>query len=141
VSGVGHLTALAFLLTLEDAARFDKSRSVGAYVGLVPAEDESGDSKPQLKITKAGNGYLRRLLVGSARYILGPFGEDCDLRRFGEAIAARGGKNASKRAGVAVARKLSVLLHRLWATGAKYDRFYNAKQKSKNSKKSKSQVA
>ena len=60
---------------------------------------------------------LRKLLVGSAHYILGPFGSDSDLRRHGEKIASRGAKNAKKRAAVAVARKLSVLLHSLWISG------------------------
>jgi transposase len=68
---------------------------------------------------------LRRLLVGSSHYILGPFGSDSDLRRHGEKIAARGGKNAKKRAAVAVARKLAVLLHRLWVSGEVYDPLHN----------------
>jgi transposase len=111
---------VAFLLTIEDPARFAKSREVGPYVGLVPKQDESGESSPQLGITKTGDVMLRRLLVGSAHYILGPFGEDCDLRRQGMKLAARGGKNAKRRAIVAVARKLAVLLHRLWVTGEVY---------------------
>jgi transposase len=69
---------------------------------------------------------LRRLLVGSAHYILGPFGSDSDLRRHGEKIASRGAKNSKKRAAVAVARKLCVLLHRLWVTAEVYDPLYNA---------------
>jgi transposase len=122
VSGVGSLTALAFVLTLADKERFLKSRKVGAYLGLVPRQDTSGERNAQLKITKAGNGYLRRLLVGSAQYILGRFGPDTDLRRYGTRLMERGGKNAKKRAVVAVARKLAVLLHRLWVTGEVYDR-------------------
>jgi transposase len=121
VKGVGPLTAVAFLLTIEDPARFAKSREVGPYVGLVPKQDESGESAPQLGITKTGDIMLRRLLVGSAHYILGPFGEDCDLRRQGMKLAAQGGKNAKRRAIVAVARKLAVLLHRLWVTGDVYE--------------------
>lgn len=119
--GVGALTALAFVLLVEDPKRFERSRDVGPYFGLVPRLDESSDSTPQLGITKAGDELGRRLLVSAAQYILGPFGPECDLRRSGEAIAARGGKNAKKRAVVAVARKLAVLLHRLWVTGADYD--------------------
>jgi transposase len=107
VHGVGVLTALTFVLTLEDPSRFAKSREVGAYWGLVPATDQSGDSDPEKRISKHGNKLMRKLLVGSAHYILGPFGEDSDLRRHGEKIAQRGGKNAKKRAIVAVARKLS----------------------------------
>ncbi|MHB1168654.1 MAG: IS110 family RNA-guided transposase [Longimicrobiales bacterium] len=119
--GVGPITALAFVLLIEDPHRFRRSRDVGAYFGLVPRLDESSSSSPQLRITKAGDKLGRRLLVSSAQYILGPHGPECDLRRHGEAIAQRGGKNAKKRAAVAVARKLSVLLHRLWVTGATYD--------------------
>jgi transposase len=126
VEGVGALTALTFVLTVEDPHRFEKSRSVGAYLGLVPAKDRSGDRDPQKRISKEGDELLRKLLVGSAHYILGPFGSDSDLRRHGEKIASRGGKNAKKRAVVAVARKLSVLLHSLWVSGEVYEPLYNA---------------
>ncbi len=126
VEGIGPLTALAFVLTVEDPYRFETSRSVGAYLGLVPARDQSGGRDPQKHISKEGDEMLRRLMVGSAHYILGPFGSDSDLRRHGEQIASRGGKNAKKRAVVAVARKLSVLLHRLWVTGEVYDPLYNS---------------
>jgi transposase len=126
VEGIGPLTALTFVLTLEDPYRFEKSRSVGAYLGLVPATDRSGDRDPQKRISKEGDQMLRKLLVGSAHYILGPFGSDSDLRRHGEQIASRGAKNSKKRAAVAVARKLSVLLHRLWISGEVYDPLYNA---------------
>jgi transposase len=116
------------LLTLEDPERFEKSRAVGAYLGLVPGKDQSGESDPGKRISGEGDKMLRRLLVSSAHYILlGPFGSDSDLRRYGEKIAARGGKNAKKRAVVAVARKLSVLLHRLWITGEVYEPLHNAR--------------
>lgn len=115
------MTAVAFMLTVEDPARFAKSREVGPYVGLVPKQDGSGESSPQSGITKTGDVMLRRLLVGSAHDILGPFGEDGDLRRQGMKLAARGGKHAKRRAVVAVARKLAVLLHRWWVTGAVYE--------------------
>jgi transposase len=117
------------VLTLEDPYRFEKSRSVGAYLGLVPATDRSGDSDPQKRISKEGDEMLRKLLVGSAHYILGPFGSDSDLRRHGQKIASRGGKNAKKRAAVAVARKLSVVLHRLWVTAEVYDPLYNTRRR------------
>ncbi|MBA3424153.1 MAG: IS110 family transposase [Rubrobacter sp.] len=129
VEGIGPLTALTFVLTLEDPYRFERSRSVGAYLGLVPAIDQSGDRDPQRRISKEGDEMLRRLLVGSAHYILGPFGSDSDLRRHGEKIASRGGKNAKKRAVVAVARKLSVLLHRLWVSAEVYDPHYNTRRR------------
>ncbi len=125
VLGVGALRALTFVLTLEDPSRFAKSRQVGPYLGLVPATDRSGERDPQKRISKEGDEMLRKLLVGSAHYILGPFGSDSDLRRHGEKIASRGGKNAKKRAAVAVARKLSVLLHRLWVSGEVYDPLHN----------------
>ena len=127
--GVGTLTALVFILTIGDKDLFQRSRTVGAYMGLRPRKDQSGDGDPQLRITKAGDGFVRRLLVQSANHILGPFGEDSDLRRWGLALAERGGKNAKKRAKVAVARKLAVLLHRLWVTGEVYEPVgYHAKQ-------------
>jgi transposase len=120
VPGVGPLTALSYVLILEDPYRFPRSRLVGSYLGLCPRRHDSGQEEPQLRITKAGDRFLRRLLVGSAHYILGPFGPDTDLRRWGLRLAARGGKNAKKRAAVAVARKLAVLLHRLWVTRMVY---------------------
>jgi transposase len=126
VEGIGPLTALCFVLTLEDPYRFERSRSVGAYLGLVPARDQSGDRDPQKRISKEGDEMLRRLLVGSAHYILGPFGSDSDLRRHGEKIACpRGGKNSKKRAVVATARKLAVLLHSLWVSGEIYEPLRN----------------
>ena len=121
VAGVGALTALAFVLCIEDPRRFPKSRTVGAFLGLRPRQRQSGEHDPQLGITKAGDMELRRLLVGSAHYILGPFGPDTDLRRFGLRLIARGGPGAKQRAVVAVARKLAVLLHRLWITGEVYE--------------------
>ncbi len=121
VNGVGPVTSLAYVLTLETPQRFKRSRDVGPYLGLVPQQEDSGDSQPQLGISKAGDRMLRKLLVGSAHYILGPFGPDTDLRRFGMKLCERGGKNAKKRAFVAVARKLAVLLHRLWSSGEVYE--------------------
>lgn len=119
--GVGPLTALAYVLLVEDPKRFARSRDVGAYFGLVPRLDESGSLQPQLRISKAGDELGRRLLVSAAQYILGPFGPSCDLRDYGFALAQRGGRNAKKRAVVAVARKLAVLLHRLWLTDKPYN--------------------
>jgi transposase len=121
VGGVGAVTSLAYVLTLEDPNRFGRSRSVGGFLGLRPGRDKSGAQDPELRITKGGDRLLRRLLVGSAQYILGPFGPDCDLRRWGLKLASRGRKNAKKRAVVAVARKLAVLLHRLWVGGEVYE--------------------
>jgi len=120
VRGVGPLTSLAFLLVIEDPERFPKSREVGPYLGLVPRQSQSGEREPQLPITKAGDPLLRRLLVQSAHYILGPFGPDTELRRWGLRLAGSGSSRGKKRAVVAVARKLAVLLHRLWVTGEAY---------------------
>jgi transposase len=126
IPGVGPVTSLAYVLAIEDPTRFKKSRDVGAYFGLVPERRQSGDSDPELRITKAGDRMVRSLLVQCAHYILGPFGRDCDLRRFGERIAGRGKKLAKRRAVVAVARKLAVLLHALWVHGSDYDPLRNA---------------
>jgi transposase len=127
VKGVGPLIALTFVLTLEDKARFQKSRDVGCYVGLRPRRSDSGESQPQLRITKEGDAYLRKMLVQGAHYILGYRGPDTDLRRWGLKLAARGGNRAKKAAVVAVARKLGVLLHRLWVTGEVYEPLRNAR--------------
>jgi transposase len=120
VDGVGPLTALCFVLTLESAERFKHARAAGPYLGLVPERDQSGLSDKQLGITKAGHVQLRCLLVNCAHYILGPFGPPCALRAAGERIAARGSKSAKKRAVIAVARKLAVTLLALWKSGADY---------------------
>jgi len=131
VKGVGDLIATTYVLTIEDAHRFRKSRDAGCFVGLQPGRRNSGESEPQMRISKEGDEYLRTLLVQGAHYILGPFGEDSDLRRWGQKLAARGGKNAKKRAVVAVARKLAVLLHRLWVSGEVYEPLRNS-QKAMN---------
>jgi transposase len=125
VKGVGPLIALTFVLTLDDPHRFRRSRDVGCFVGLRPGRRNSGMSEPQLHISKEGDRYLRTLLIQGAHYILGPFGQDSDLRRWGRRLAERGGKNAKKRAVVAVARKLAVLLHKLWVSGEVYEPLRN----------------
>jgi transposase len=126
VKGVGPVTSLAFVLTLETPDRFATSRAVGPYLGLIPAQRDSGDSTPHLRISKEGDAFVRKLLVGSAQYMLGPFGEDCDLRRHGMKLGASGSRKDKRRAVVAVARKLAVLLHCLWKTQTPYDPLYNA---------------
>lgn len=126
VKGVGTLIALTFLLTVEDRERFQKSRDVGCYVGLRPKQSESGQSQPQLRISKEGDLYLRKMLVQGAHCIVSRRGPDTDLKRWGLKLAGHGGKNAKKRAVVAVARKLAVLLHRLWVTGEVYEPLRNS---------------
>jgi transposase len=121
ISGVGPQVALAFICTIEDPDRFRNVRKVGSYLGLRPRLDESGQIRKELGITKAGDGDVRRLLVSSAQYILGPFGPDTDLRRWGIKLVERGGQAAKKKAAVAVARKLAVLLLSLWKRGAEYE--------------------
>lgn len=128
IKGVGTLIALTFLLTLEDPHRFRKSRDVGCYLGLQPGRRNSGQSEPQMHISKEGDPYLRTLLVQGAQHILGPFGVDCDLRRWGLKLAERGGRNGKKRAIVATARKLAVLLHHLWVSGEVYQPLHNSSQ-------------
>jgi len=130
VKGVGTLIALTFLLTLEDAHRFRKSRDVGCYLGLQPGRRNSGQSEPQMHISKEGDPYLRTLLVQGAHHILGPFGADSDLRRWGLKLAERGGRNGKKRAVIATARKLAVLLHRLWVSGEAYEPLRNRNQRA-----------
>jgi transposase len=126
IKGVGTLIALTFLVTLEDPHRFHKSRDVGCYLGLQPGRRNSGQSEPQLHISKEGDPYLRTLLVQGAQHILGPFRPDCDLRRWGLKLAERGGRNGKKRAIVATARKLAVLLHHLWVSGEVYEPWHNS---------------
>jgi transposase len=121
IAGVGVVTSLAFALTIDDPNRFRKSRDVGSYFGLRPKQSDSGSSKPQLSISKSGDHMVRRLLINCAQYVLGHWGPDCDLRRWGLSLMAHGGKNAKKRAVVAVARKLAVLMHKLWVTGEVYE--------------------
>jgi transposase len=126
IQGVGHITALTFVLTLGDKERFGRSRDVGCYLGLRPRRSQSGERDPQLGITKAGNAYLRSLLIECANHILRPHGRDSALRQWGLHLAARGGKQAKSKAVVAVARKLAVLLHRIWVTQEPYVPFYAA---------------
>lgn len=130
VHGIGPLTALAFVAAIGNPGRFKKSRQVGPYFGLVPRMDQSGRRDPDLPITKCGDVYTRTLLVSAATRILGPFGQDSDLRRFGLAIAAKGGKRSMARARIAVARKLAVLLHRLLVTAEVYQPLRDAQRAS-----------
>ena len=130
IRGAGPLITLSYVLTLQSADRFRSNRQVGAYLGLCPRRSQSGNRDPQLRISKAGDQMMRALLVQGAHYIMGPFGCDSDLRRHGEKIAARGGANAKKRALVAVARKLAVVMHHLWATGEVYNPLHNAEREA-----------
>lgn len=136
IAGVGKLTALCFVLTLEDPSKFKNSRSVGAFLGLTPGRDQSGQSDPRKGITKQGNSLLRKLLVQCANYMLRKASPDCDLKRFGAQLAK---KMSKSQAVIAVARKLAVLLHRLWSTGELYDPFFLATQRDQKKQKNPSQ--
>lgn len=124
VPGVGNLTALTFVLTIADPARFTHSRDIGPYLGLTPARRQSGESDPHLRITKRGDRYLRKLLVQCAHHILGRWGRDSALRQWGLAHSG-GSRSAKKRAIVAVARKLAVVLHHLWTKKESYRPYPN----------------
>jgi transposase len=121
IPGVGPLTALGFVLKIGDPQRFGRSRDVGAYLGLCPKRDQSGGTDKQLRISKCGDGLLRRLLVNAAHYILGPFGPPCALREHGQRLLGTGTMRDKKRAVVAVARKLAVLLLSLWKNTTDYE--------------------
>ena len=126
IRGIGPITALCFVLVIEDPHRIDRTRDVGAYLGLVPKRDQSGKSDKELSISKCGNAYMRRLLVSAAQYMLGPFGEECDLKRRGLRLAERGGRGAKKKAIVATARKLSVVMLSVWKNESTYEPERNA---------------
>jgi transposase len=130
VYGVGNLVALMFVLQVGDPKRFAKSRTVASYFGLVPGRDQSGDGDPELGITKRGSSTMRRLLVQSAQRALQSHAEDSDLKRFGQKLSGTSARQ-KRRAVVATARKLAVLLHRLWVTGEEYQPLgYGKKQQS-----------
>ncbi|EDM25399.1 transposase IS116/IS110/IS902 [Lentisphaera araneosa HTCC2155] len=118
--GVGPVTALTYVLTIDDPKRFQKSRDIGAFLGLTPKRDQSGEIDKQLSITKQGDRYLRALLVGSAQFILSDRSPASDLKNYGRRIASSGGRIAKKKAVVAIARKLAILMHHLWVSGGDY---------------------
>ena len=141
IPGVGALTATTFVLTLDDKDRIKTSRQVGPLLGMTPARRQSSGSDPEMRISKEGDGYMRSLLVQCAQGTLSRRGPDCDLKRFGLKIAGidqqrpvtkkdSKSRKRKKIAVVAVARKLGVLLHRLWVTGEVYDPFYATKRNS-----------
>jgi transposase len=123
VPGVGTLTAAAFVLTLGRKERFVHSRDVGSFLGLRPRRRQSGEQDPQLGISKNGDKYLRKLMVQCAHHILGHWGKDSALRQWG--LSKSAGSANKKRAIIAVARKLAVLLHRMWTTGESFKPFPN----------------
>ena len=134
IPGVGPVTALCFVFIIQQPERFESNRSVGAYIGLCPGRNQSGEQDPDCRITKAGDGYLRQLLVQCGHWILN-FGADSDLKRKGQRILDRGGKYARQKAAVAVARKLSVLMLTLWKTGKEYEPLYHTSRQEEEQKK------
>lgn len=126
IPGVGVLIALAYVLTVQDPGRFANARDVGPYLGLTPQRHQSGASDPPGRITKAGDSLVRKLLVQGAQYIMRDKSPDSALKRFGLRLAARGGAGAKNRAAIAVARKMTVVMHRLWVTGDRYEPFVAA---------------
>ena len=121
VTGVGALTASAYILTLGRKERFAHSRDVGSFLGFRPKQKQSGERDPQLGISKSGDKYLRKLLVQCAHHILGYWGKDSALRQWG--LSKSSGNASKKRAVIAVARKLAVVLHRMWVTGESFKPF------------------
>jgi transposase len=132
VTGVGRLTSLCYVLTIGDPWRFEDSRDVGAFVGVVSGKHQSGDKDPKMRITKRGDAMLRTLLVQCAQHILRQSSPDTDLKRFGKRVIDKGGKYPKQRAAVAVARKLSVLLLVMWKTSEVYEPLRNTKTKRKS---------
>ena len=124
VSGVGPITSLYFVLKVGTPGRFQRTRDIGAFLGLCPRRDQSGETDKELRISKCGDQYLRGLLVNAAQYILGPFGTDSALREHGLRLAQERTARAKKRAVVAVARKLAVLLLTLWKSREPYESFH-----------------
>lgn len=110
---IGPITALQFKSAIEDPARFDHGEAVGAYAGLAPRRSQSGERDVKGRISKAGDARLRSALYEAANVLLTRVKRPCPLQTWGKALAAAKG---GKRARVAVARKLAVLLHRLWRT-------------------------
>lgn len=119
ITGVGPILAITFVLTIDDPRRFEDSRDLGPYLGLVPKQDQSGGVDKQLRITRAGDNYLRKLLVNAAQHILNR-GPETRLQQFGKRLAERGGRAAKMRAVVATARKLAITMHRMWVTQEDY---------------------
>lgn len=128
IPSIGPITSMAFVLSIGDPKRFEDPRDIGAYLGLVPRRDQSGGTDKQLPISKAGNRYLRCLLVQCAQYLLGHFGPECALREQGLLLAARGGKAAKKKAVIAIARKLAVMMMAMWQKGTDYKPFPEGKK-------------
>ena len=117
VPGVGPLTALAFRATIDQPGRFRRSRDVGAHLGLAPQRYQSGETDVQGGISRCGDELARTTLYEAAHSLLIRSSKWSALRAWGMAVAKRRGM---ARARVAVARKLAVILHRMWADGSEF---------------------
>src|SRR5215468_10859958 len=115
--GVGTVVALAYMTGVEDPARFKRSSSVAAYFGMTPRRYQSGEVDHAGRISKCGDGMVRGLLFEAAKVLLGRSSRPNALKTWGEALGKRIGL---KKATMAVARKLAVILHRMWTTGATF---------------------
>lgn len=115
--GVGPMVASAYVATIDDPSRFRRGAQVAAYLGLVPSIIQSGESEYRGRITKEGDRLLRWLLVEAAHVLLTRSGTDSALKRWGKRLEKREGSSKAK---VAVARKLAIVLHRIWLTGEPY---------------------
>lgn len=130
IPGVGILTAISFTLVIDDVKRFASSRAVGPYLGLVPRRSQSGEIDKAMRISKAGDPYTRQLLVQCAQWGLRKDAKDSELHTWGLKLAGTS-KVDKRRATIAVARKLAVLMHRMLVTGKDYDPNYEAKRREK----------
>jgi transposase len=111
VPGVGVVVALAYKAVIDDPARFKRASSVRAYIGLTPRRYQSGEVHKGSHISKCGDGLLRSYLFEAANVLLTRHPKPCKLKAWGLALAARIGV---RRAKVAVACKLAVIMHRVW---------------------------
>lgn len=117
VSGVGPIVALSFIATVDDASRFAKSTQVGAYLGLTPRRYQSGEVDYSGRISKCGDSGMRALLVEAAATLIATVKRFSALKAWAVRLAARKG---FKKASIATARKLAVIMHRIWRDGTTF---------------------
>jgi transposase len=118
VPGVGFITALTFRHTIDDASRFRSASSVGAYLGLTPRRNQSGETDTNGKISRWGDGLLRAYLFEAATVLLHRTSKWSSLKAWGMKLAKRIGM---KKAKVAIARKIAVILHCIWVDGTSFE--------------------
>lgn len=118
VPGVGFVTATCFRHTIDEAGRFSSSSTVGAYLGLTPRRWQSGETDRTGRISKRGSSLMRALLFEAAAVLMHRVSRPCALKAWALALAKRIG---ARRAKVALARKLAVVLHAIWVDGTEFD--------------------